>query len=42
MEEMEKLIEMIDSLDIDLDTKSEILLQVGRADGAVRRELNEK
>ncbi len=40
MEEMEKLIEMIDSLKINLDTKSEILLQVGRADGAVRRELS--
>lgn len=39
MEEMEKLIEMIDSLDIDLDIKSKILLQVGRADGAVRREV---
>lgn len=42
MEEMEKLIEMIDSLKIDLNTKSEILLQVGRADGAVRRELSGK
>lgn len=42
MKEMKKLIEMIDSLDIDLNIKSEILLQIGRADGAVRRELNEK
>ncbi|SJZ95442.1 hypothetical protein SAMN02745174_02061 [Cetobacterium ceti] len=42
MEEMEKLMEMINLLDIDLDTKSAILLQLGRADGAIRRELNEK
>ena len=42
MKEMEKLIDMIQNLDLSLDAISELLLQVGRADGAVRRELNEK
>ena len=39
MKEMEKLIDMIQNLDLSLDTISELLLQVGRA---IRRELNEK
>ena len=42
MEEIEKLIEIIDFLKINLDIKSEILLQVGRDDGAVRREMMAK
>lgn len=37
MEEMEKLIEMIEFLDIDLDTKSELMIQLGKADAEARR-----
>lgn len=37
MEEMEKLIEMIESLDIDLDIKSELMIQLGKADAEARR-----
>lgn len=37
MEEMEKLIEMIGSLDIDLDIKSELMIQLGKADTEARR-----
>lgn len=37
MEEMEKLIEMIESLDSDLDTKSELMIQLGKADAEARR-----
>ena len=37
MEEIEKLIEMIESLDIDLDTKSELMIQLGKADAEARR-----
>ena len=37
MEEMEKLIEMIESLDVDLDTKSELMIQLGKADAEARR-----
>ncbi|MGL5149437.1 MAG: hypothetical protein ACRC7N_02550 [Clostridium sp.] len=37
MEEMEKLMEMIESLDIDLDTKSELMIQLGKADTEARR-----
>ena len=37
MEEMEKLIEMIESLDIDLDAKSELMIQLGKADAEARR-----
>ena len=40
MEEMEKLIEMIESLDIDLDTKSELMIQLGKADAEARRSNN--
>ncbi|MGL5057811.1 MAG: hypothetical protein ACRC6A_10655 [Fusobacteriaceae bacterium] len=34
---MEKLIEMIESLDVDLDTKSELMIQLGKADVEARR-----
>lgn len=37
MEEMEKLIEMIEFLDIDLDSKSELMIQLGKADAEARR-----
>ena len=37
MEEMEKLIEMIESLDVDLDIKSELIIQLGKADTEARR-----
>lgn len=37
MKEMEKLIEMIVALDIDLDTKSELMIQLGKADAEARR-----
>ncbi|MGL5572500.1 hypothetical protein [Cetobacterium sp.] len=37
MKEMEKLIEMIGALDIDLDTKSELMIQLGKADAEARR-----
>lgn len=37
MEEMEKLIEMIESLDVDLDIKSELMIQLGKADAEARR-----
>ena len=37
MEEMEKLIEMIEFLDVDLDTKSELIIQLGKADAEARR-----
>ena len=37
MEEMEKLIEMIEFLDFDLDTKSELMIQLGKADAEARR-----
>lgn len=37
MEEMEKLIEMIESLEIDLDTKSELMIQLGKSDAEARR-----
>lgn len=37
MEEMEKLIEMIEFLDIDLDTKSKLMIQLGKADAEARR-----
>ena len=37
MEEMEKLMEMIEELDVDLNTKSELMIQLGKADGEARR-----
>lgn len=37
MEEMEKLMEMIEVLEIDLDTKSELMIQLGKADAEARR-----
>lgn len=37
MEEMEKLIEMIEFLDVDLDTKSELMIQLGKADAEARK-----
>ena len=37
MEEMEKLMEMIEELDVDLDTKSELMIQLGKADTEARR-----
>lgn len=37
MEEMEKLIEMIKELDVDLDTKSTLMIQLGKADAEARR-----
>lgn len=37
MEEMEKLMEMIGALDIDLDTKSGLMIQLGKADAEARR-----
>ncbi|MGL5051392.1 hypothetical protein [Cetobacterium sp.] len=37
MEEMEKLMEMIGALDIDLDNKSELMIQLGKADAEARR-----
>ncbi|MEG2848094.1 MAG: hypothetical protein RR904_04865 [Bacilli bacterium] len=37
MKEMEKLMEMIESLDIDLDSKSELMIQLGKADAEARR-----
>lgn len=37
MEEMEKLMEMIKELDVDLDTKSELMIQLGKADAEARR-----
>lgn len=37
MEEMEKLMEMIGALDIDLDTKSMLMIQLGKADAEARR-----
>ena len=37
MEEMEKLIEMIKELDVDLDIKSELMIQLGKADAEARR-----
>lgn len=37
MEEMEKLMEMIKKLDVDLDTKSELMIQLGKADAEARR-----
>lgn len=40
MEEMEKLIEMIEFLDIDLDSKSELMIQLGKADAEARRGSN--
>lgn len=42
MEEMEKLIEMIESLDVDLDTKSKLMIQLGKADAEARRWNNGK
>ena len=36
MEEMEKLMEMIKKLDVDLDTKSELMIQLGKADAEAR------
>lgn len=40
MEEMEKLMEMIEYLDIDLDIKSELMIQFGKADAEARRGSN--
>ena len=40
MKEMEKLMEMIGALNIDLDTKSELMLQLGKADAEARRRSN--
>lgn len=37
MEEMEKLMELIESLEIDLDIKSELMIQLGKADTEARR-----
>lgn len=37
MEEMEKLMEMIKKLDVDLDTKSELMIQLGKVDAEARR-----
>lgn len=37
MEEMEKLMEVIKKLDVDLDTKSELMIQLGKADAEARR-----
>ena len=37
MEEMEKLMDMIKKLDVDLDTKSELMIQLGKADAEARR-----
>lgn len=37
MEEIEKLMEMIESLDIDLDTKSKLMIQLAKADAETRR-----
>lgn len=37
MEETEKLMEMIGALNIDLDTKSELMIQLGKADAEARR-----
>ncbi|MGL5780123.1 hypothetical protein [Cetobacterium sp.] len=37
MEEMEKLMEMIEKLDVDLNTKSELMIQLGKADAEARR-----
>lgn len=37
MEEMEKLMEIIKKLDVDLDTKSELMIQLGKADAEARR-----
>ena len=37
MEEMEKLMELIESLEIDLDIKSELMIQLDRADADARR-----
>lgn len=37
MEGMEKLIEIIESLEIDLDTKSELMIQLGKANAEARR-----
>lgn len=37
MEEMEKLMEMIKELNVDLDTKSKLMIQLGKADAEARR-----
>ena len=37
MAEMEKLMDMIKKLDVDLDTKSELMIQLGKADAEARR-----
>ncbi|WP_298065331.1 hypothetical protein [uncultured Cetobacterium sp.] len=37
MEEMEKLMEMIKELDVDLDIKSELMIQLGKVDAEARR-----
>ncbi|MEG0069776.1 MAG: hypothetical protein RR795_02860 [Cetobacterium sp.] len=38
MKEMEKLMDMIEDLEINLDKKSELMVQLGKADAEARRE----